>query len=135
MNPQATKESFTSDGWLRTGDLGYYDDEQFFYIVDRLKELIKYNGYQVAPAELEAILVHHPKVFEAGVIGLPDEVAGELPIAFVVLKEGQKISEKELQAYVASTYNVVIIKVIQKVGYVLQIGVILRLVGTFQEQL
>ncbi|CAG9839882.1 unnamed protein product [Diabrotica balteata] len=100
-NPEATRNSFTDDGWLRTGDLGYYDDEQYFYVVDRLKELIKYNGYQVAPAELEAILVNHPKVFEAGVVGLPDERAGELPLAFVVKKEGQIVSEKELQDYVA----------------------------------
>ncbi|XP_056638517.1 luciferin 4-monooxygenase-like [Diorhabda sublineata] len=100
-NPDATKESFTEDGWLRTGDLGYYDDEQYFYIVDRLKELIKYNGYQVAPAELEAILVNHPKVFEAAVVGMPNEKSGELPLAFVVKEFGQHVTEKELQDYVA----------------------------------
>ncbi|KAG5895466.1 hypothetical protein JTB14_013381 [Gonioctena quinquepunctata] len=100
-NPEATLGSFTSDGWLRTGDLGYYDDDKYFYIVDRLKELIKYNGYQVAPAELEAILVNHPKVLEAGVVGLPNERVGELPLAFVVKRHGVHVSEKELQEYVA----------------------------------
>ncbi|XP_074033582.1 luciferin 4-monooxygenase [Leptinotarsa decemlineata] len=100
-NPKATAASFTSDGWLRTGDLGYYDSDNYFYIVDRLKELIKYNGYQVAPAELEAILVNHPHVLEAGVVGLPDERAGELPLAFVVRKNGDDVTEKELQEYVA----------------------------------
>ncbi|XP_018574802.1 4-coumarate--CoA ligase 1-like [Anoplophora glabripennis] len=101
-NEKATTETFTSDGWLKTGDLAYYDDEKYFYIVDRLKELIKYKGYQVAPAELEAILLKHPKVRDVGVVGLPDELSGELPLAFVVLHDGVSATEKELQLYVAS---------------------------------
>nr|XP_023022319.1 luciferin 4-monooxygenase-like [Leptinotarsa decemlineata]XP_023022320.1 luciferin 4-monooxygenase-like [Leptinotarsa decemlineata]XP_023022321.1 luciferin 4-monooxygenase-like [Leptinotarsa decemlineata] len=101
-NEQATRESFTPDGWLRTGDLGYYDDDKYFYIVDRLKELIKYKGYQVAPAELEAILLGHPKVIDVGVVGLPDEISGELPIAFVVKDDEENVTEQELQDYVAS---------------------------------
>ncbi|VEN44534.1 unnamed protein product [Callosobruchus maculatus] len=100
-NPQATKESFTADGWLRTGDLGYYDEENYFYIVDRLKELIKFKGYQVAPAELEAILLKHPKVLDAAVVGLPDEMAGELPLAFVIKKPREEVTATELQQYVA----------------------------------
>lgn len=101
-NEKATAESFTSDGWLKTGDLAYYDDEKYFYIVDRLKELIKYKGFQVAPAELEAILLNHPQVRDVGVVGIPDELSGELPLAFVVLHDGATVTEKELQLYVAS---------------------------------
>ena len=70
-NPAATSETLTGDGWLRTGDIGRIDENGFFYIVDRLKELIKYKGYQVPPAELEAVLVSHPRVKDAGVIGVP----------------------------------------------------------------
>ena len=71
--PEATARMLTTDGWLRTGDLGYADAEGNFYIVDRLKELIKYKGYQVAPAELEAVLLAHPAVADAAVIPSPDE--------------------------------------------------------------
>ncbi|XP_060525163.1 uncharacterized protein LOC132701328 [Cylas formicarius] len=100
-NEEATKESFTSDGWLRTGDIGYYDEKHYIYVIDRLKELIKYKGFQVAPAELEALIVNHPKVLDAGVVGVPDELVGERPLAFVVKKEGEEVSEKELRDYVA----------------------------------
>ncbi|KAI4468104.1 long-chain-fatty-acid--coa ligase [Holotrichia oblita] len=88
-NEEATRSTFSSDGWLFTGDLGYYDEEYHFYIVDRLKELIKYKGFQVAPAELEAILIQHPQIQDVGVIGKADEEAGELPTAFVVKKQIQ----------------------------------------------
>jgi acyl-CoA synthetase (AMP-forming)/AMP-acid ligase II len=82
-NPRAT-ESTLVDGWLRTGDIGTVDGEGWFTIVDRLKELIKFKGFQVAPAELEALLVSHPGIADAAVIGVPDEEAGEVPKAFVV---------------------------------------------------
>ena len=85
-NPQSTANTVDTAGWLHTGDIAYADDEGYFWIVDRLKELIKYKGYQVAPAELEALLLTHPAVADAAVIGVPDEEAGELPKAFVVLK-------------------------------------------------
>lgn len=78
-------------GWLRTGDIGYADEDGNFYIVDRAKELIKYKGFQVAPAELEAILLSHPAVADAAVIPVPDEEAGEIPKAFVVLKSEEKL--------------------------------------------
>ncbi|XP_049877771.1 uncharacterized protein LOC126374996 isoform X2 [Pectinophora gossypiella] len=91
-----------AEGYVRTGDIGYYDEEGFFYIVDRLKELIKYKGFQVAPAELEALLLQHKGVADCGVVGLPDETAGELPLAFVVPQPGHKPSEDELVKYVAS---------------------------------
>jgi acyl-CoA synthetase (AMP-forming)/AMP-acid ligase II len=98
-NPEANDEIFTDDGWLRTGDIGRVDENGFFYIVDRLKELIKYKGYQVAPAELEAVLVSHPKVRDAGVIGVPNEEGEEVPKACVVVDDG--LESEELIAYVA----------------------------------
>jgi acyl-CoA synthetase (AMP-forming)/AMP-acid ligase II len=97
--PDATDASITADGWLKTGDIGYVDDDGYFYVVDRVKELIKYNAYQVAPAELEALLVTHPAVADAAVIGSPDEECGEVPKAFVVLK-GQATGD-EVMAYIA----------------------------------
>ena len=83
-NPQATSETIDADGWLKTGDLGYYDDEHRFFILDRVKELIKYNAYQVAPAELEGLLLGHPAVADVAVIPVPDEQAGQIPKAYVV---------------------------------------------------
>src|SRR4029453_12652996 len=83
-NPAATSETLTGDGWLRTGDIGRIDENGFFYIVDRLKELIKYKGYQVPPAELEAVLVSHPRVKDAGVIGMQMEEGEEAPMGCVV---------------------------------------------------
>ena len=86
-NPKATAETITDDGWLRTGDIAYVDAYGYLFIVDRLKELIKYKGFQVAPAELEATLVALDGIIDAAVIGLPDEEGGELPIAFVIRTE------------------------------------------------
>ncbi len=82
-NPEATAETIT-DGWLHTGDIARVDENGEYYVVDRLKELIKYKGYQVAPAELEALLLTHPDVLDAAVIAMPDPTAGEAPKAFVV---------------------------------------------------
>ncbi|HEX8053577.1 MAG TPA: 4-coumarate--CoA ligase family protein [Thermoleophilaceae bacterium] len=83
-NDEATSHTVDEDGWLHTGDIGVVDEDGFFTIVDRLKELIKYKGFQVAPAELEALLINHPDVQDVAVIGVPDEEAGELPKAYVV---------------------------------------------------
>jgi acyl-CoA synthetase (AMP-forming)/AMP-acid ligase II len=83
-NPQATADAIDPDGWLHTGDLARVEPDGSTRIVDRLKELIKYKGYQVAPAELEALLLTHPAITDAAVIPLPDEEAGEVPKAFVV---------------------------------------------------
>ncbi|XP_044269666.1 luciferin 4-monooxygenase-like isoform X2 [Tribolium madens] len=83
---------------------GYYDEEGYFYIVDRLKEIIKYKGFQVSPAELENLLIQHPAVNDAAVVGLPDERAGELPLAFVV-KQDKNITEKELIQYISENIS------------------------------
>lgn len=99
--PAESKEMFVEDGWVRTGDVGKIDEDGFLYLVDRIKELIKYKGYQVAPASLEDILLRHEAVADAGVIGVPDEEGGELPRAYVVKKAGKEISETELQEFVA----------------------------------
>jgi acyl-CoA synthetase (AMP-forming)/AMP-acid ligase II len=82
--PEATADTITPDGWLKTGDIAVVDGDGYVFIVDRLKELIKVKAYQVAPAELEALLVTHPAVADAAVIGVPDTEAGELPKAFIV---------------------------------------------------
>jgi acyl-CoA synthetase (AMP-forming)/AMP-acid ligase II len=83
-NPGATAEAIDADGWLKTGDLGYVDGEGNVFVVDRLKELIKVSAYGVAPAELEAVLLTHPNVADAAVVGRPDEERGEVPVAAVV---------------------------------------------------
>lgn len=92
------------NGWLHTGDIGHYDEDGYVAIVDRIKELIKVKGFQVAPAELEALLVTHPSVTDAAVIGRRDDRIGEAPVAFVVLKQDSKPSDemaKELQDFVS----------------------------------
>jgi acyl-CoA synthetase (AMP-forming)/AMP-acid ligase II len=99
-NQEATDNMITEDAWLRTGDIGYCDKEGRLYVVDRLKELIKYKGRQVAPAELEAVLLSHSAIADAGVIPSPDEDAGEVPKAFVVLKG--EATEQELMEFVAA---------------------------------
>ncbi|XP_013183548.2 uncharacterized protein LOC106129506 [Amyelois transitella] len=98
---RSNKEFFDSEGFYRSGDIGYYDEDRQFYIVDRLKELIKYKGYQVAPAEIESLLLQHPSIRDAGVVGLPDPTAGELPLAFVVKQPGSDVTEREIQEFVA----------------------------------
>ncbi|HEV2802793.1 MAG TPA: AMP-binding protein [Pyrinomonadaceae bacterium] len=100
--PEATAATIDSDGWLHTGDIGYCDGSGHFFIVDRLKELIKYKGMQVAPAELEALLLSHPSVADVAVVPVADEEAGELPKAFVVRKSGAGgATAEELMCYVA----------------------------------
>jgi len=85
-NPEATARTVDPDGWQHTGDIGYADEDGHFFIVDRVKELIKYKGFQVAPAELEAVLLTHPAVADCAVIPCRDDEAGEVPKGFVVLK-------------------------------------------------
>jgi acyl-CoA synthetase (AMP-forming)/AMP-acid ligase II len=100
-NPEATAITIDEDGWLHTGDIATVDDHAHVSIVDRVKELIKYKGFQVPPAELEALIITHPKVADVAVIGVPDVEAGELPKAFVVLQPGAELTAEELQAFVA----------------------------------
>jgi len=97
--PDATAATLVGDGWMRTGDIAMFDDDGFLFVVDRAKELIKCNAYQIAPAELEAVLVSHPAVAEAAVVPSPDDEHGEVPKAFVVLKS--PASAEELIAFVA----------------------------------
>ncbi|KAF9910087.1 putative fatty-acid--CoA ligase FadD10, partial [Lobosporangium transversale] len=104
-NIKATKDTIDSEGWLHTGDIATVDMDGNFFIVDRLKELIKYKGFQVAPAELEALLLDHPLIIDAAVVGIENkEQATEVPLAFVVKApgEGQALTEKDIQDYVAS---------------------------------
>ena len=100
-NDAATRRTIDDDGWLHTGDVATVDAEGDFEIVDRVKELIKYNGYQVPPAELEALLLSHDAIADAAVIPVPDEAAGEIPKAVVVLKPGQTLSADDVMAFVA----------------------------------
>jgi acyl-CoA synthetase (AMP-forming)/AMP-acid ligase II len=99
--PDVTAECLDGDGWLRTGDIAIVDDDGYFRIVDRLKEFIKYKGYQVAPAELEDLLIAHEAIDDAAVVPSPDEEAGELPKGFIVLKPGVEIDAEEIKRYVA----------------------------------
>jgi len=99
-NPEETQRVI-KDGWLYTGDIGMLDEDGYLYIMDRKKEMIKYKGFAVAPAEVEAVLHQHPAVLDCAVIGKIDAEAGEIPKAFVLLKEGAKVSKDELMQFVA----------------------------------
>jgi len=101
QRPQATAETLTADGWLRSGDIVQADEDGYVYIIDRKKEMIKYKGYQVAPAELESVLMEHPAVLDAAVIPKWDEAeATEVPKAFIVLRPQQTVTAQELQRFV-----------------------------------
>jgi acyl-CoA synthetase (AMP-forming)/AMP-acid ligase II len=112
--PEETAGMLDEDGWLYTGDLGYIDGDGYLYVVDRVKELIKYKGLQVAPAELEAVLLTHPAIADAAVVRVADEEAGEVPKAFVVARS--PLTEAEVMAYVAE--RVAPFKKVRKVEFV-----------------
>ncbi|EYU23108.1 hypothetical protein ABFS82_09G065900 [Erythranthe guttata] len=97
----ATAATLDSEGWLKTGDLCYFDSNGFLFIVDRLKELIKYKGYQVPPAELEHLLQSMPEIADAAVIPYPDEEAGQIPMAYIVRKPGSTISATQIMDFIA----------------------------------
>lgn len=99
-NAEATAATIDADGWLHTGDVAIIDEDGHMTVVDRVKELIKYNGFQVPPAELEALLITHPAVLDVAVIGIPDDSAGELPKAFVVRAPGGEIDEDGVKDFV-----------------------------------
>ncbi|CAB3255927.1 unnamed protein product [Arctia plantaginis] len=115
-NPAASADCLTEDGYFKTGDLGYYKPGVGMFITDRIKELIKVKGMQVAPAELESLLRSHPAVQDAAVIGVPHEFFGEAPKAFIIRKNGLKTTEEEIQDYVAS--KVAVYKRIEEVMFV-----------------
>ncbi|GAA0142757.1 ligase [Lithospermum erythrorhizon] len=100
-NKEATAATIDSDGWLKTGDLCYFDKDGYLYIVDRIKELIKHKGFQVAPAELEAVLLSHPDIVDAAVIPLEDEEAGQIPVAHIVRAAGAELTEDQVIQFVA----------------------------------
>ena len=118
-NPSETAATVDANGWLHTGDIGHIDEDGHLFVVDRLKELIKYKGFQVPPAELEAILLKHPAVADAAVAGLPDVEAGEIPAAFVTTKPDHDVSEEEILSFVAS--QVSHYKQVRKVTFVEEI--------------
>jgi long-chain acyl-CoA synthetase len=97
-NPEATASAFTGD-WLHTGDLGYFDEDGFLFIVSRKKELIIRGGYNVYPSEIENVLLTHPAVAEAAVVGIPDERLGEEVMAVVIARSAANLAEAELTAY------------------------------------
>ncbi|GMY13151.1 4-coumarate--CoA ligase-like 9 [Fagus crenata] len=115
-DPEANTATLVADGWFRTGDLCYIDEEGFLFVVDRLKELIKYNGYQVAPAELENLLQSHPEIVDAAVIPYPDEATGQVPMAFVVRQPQSCLGEAEIMDFVAK--QVAPYKKIRRVAFV-----------------
>jgi long-chain acyl-CoA synthetase len=99
---EATAEAF-ADGWYRTGDVGWLEPEGWVHLTDRVKEMIKVKGFQVAPAEIEAVLHSHPAVLDCAVFGLPDALAGEVPVAAVQLDSGLDVSVEELKQLVADS--------------------------------
>jgi 4-coumarate--CoA ligase len=100
-NEAATKETVDTDGWLHSGDVGYYDEDGFFFITDRKKELIKFKGLQVSPTELEKILLGHPDIQDAAVAPVPDEAAGELPRAYIIKRPGSAVTENDIAKFIA----------------------------------
>lgn len=100
--PDATAALIDADGWVHTGDVGRVDENGWLYVVDRVKELIKYKGFQVAPADLEALLLTHPAIADAAVIGVYDADGNEVPKAFVVRQpSAPDLGADEVMAYVA----------------------------------
>ena len=115
-DPEATSATIDVDGWLHTGDIGFVDDNEEVFIVDRVKELIKFKGFQVPPAELEALLVNHSSIADAAVVPQKDEEAGEVPVAFVVRAKESDITEEAIRDFVAK--QVVFYKRLHKVYFV-----------------
>ena len=136
-DPESTAETLTDDGWLRTGDIARMDREGYLWIVDRKKELIKFSGFQVPPAELEGLLLEHDGVADCAVIGKPDERSGEIPKAFVVRAAGSSVDGEELMSCIAE--RVATFKQIREIEFIDAIpknpsGKILRRVLVEQER-
>ncbi|KAI6701815.1 hypothetical protein NL676_010951 [Syzygium grande] len=101
-NVDATSLTIDEDGWLHTGDIVHFDQDGFLHVLDRVKEIIKYKGFQIAPADLEAALITHPDIVDVAVTGALDEESGEIPVAFVVRRIGSDISEEAVMDYLAA---------------------------------
>ncbi|KAG5311844.1 4CLL7 protein, partial [Acromyrmex insinuator] len=100
-NPEATKSTIDEEGWLHTGDIGYIDEDGELFIIDRIKELIKYRGYQISPGEIEGVLISHPAVLEVAVISIPHATDDEHPLAYIIKKPGAKETKQDLIDFVA----------------------------------
>src|ERR1700744_4256647 len=98
--PEDANADAFADGWYRTGDVGWLEPEGWVHLTDRSKEMIKVSGFQVAPAEIEAVLHGHPAVIDCAVFGVPDARAGEAPVAAVQLKSGSTVTPEELERLV-----------------------------------
>jgi acyl-CoA synthetase (AMP-forming)/AMP-acid ligase II len=104
-NIEAMKETIDSDGWLHTGDIGHYDQNERLFITDRIKEMIKYGGWPLFPVEIEQFLLTHESVAEVAVVGIKHEIDEQWPRAYVKLKEGKSATEEELIKYVEGLQN------------------------------
>ncbi|MGD9286520.1 MAG: AMP-binding protein [Desulfobacterales bacterium] len=100
--PDATREAFDPEGWFHSGDIAYMDEDGYAYIVDRKKDMINVGGEKVFPAEVEDMMIDHPKIHDLAIVGIPDELKGEAPKAFIVLKEGEASSLEEIREYCKS---------------------------------
>ena len=98
-NPEATADAFTADGWLKTGDVGRRDEDGYYFIVDRIKDMYISGGENVYPAEVERILHAHPAILEAAVIGIPDDKWGEVGAAYVLARPGQQVDEQQVRSF------------------------------------
>ncbi|KAF3586739.1 hypothetical protein F2Q69_00030819 [Brassica cretica] len=132
-DPVATAATIDKEGWLHTGDIGFVDDDDEVFIVDRLKELIKYKGFQVAPAELESLLISHLDINDVAVVAMKEDDAGEVHVAFVVRSKESNLSEDEIKQFVSK--QVVFYKRINKVFFTDSVprapsGKILGLIGS-----
>lgn len=105
-NPEATAEMFDEEGFIRTGDMGHFDDDGDLFIVDRKKDIIKYCSFQISPSEIDAYLTESSDIQSACVVGIPDPMGTDLPAAVVVRAEGSNISEKEIFDMVAGEYEI-----------------------------
>jgi long-chain acyl-CoA synthetase len=100
--PDATREAFDAEGWFHSGDIAYMDEDGYAYIVDRKKDMINVGGEKVFPAEVEDMMIDHPKIHDLAIVGIPDELKGEAPKAFIVLKDGETSSLEEIRKYCKS---------------------------------
>lgn len=101
---ESTAKTLDSDGWIRTGDIGYFDAEGFLYLIDRQKEILKYFGSQVSPSELENVLMQHPGIANVSVVGISDNLAGDLPAAVIIKSTVVDVSEDDVSTFMKSKY-------------------------------